>query len=168
MGHEASGVVAEIGAGRHHGEGRPAHRLRGPERLREVRQLPQRLQEHVHGLAPPRHHRRRHLRRVRGAERDPGATRCPDNVDFADAALLEPLSLTVRSLEHVKPFVGESAVIIGPGTVGLLHLQALRAAGRDDAHRHRPRGGQAAVRDRREAGRHAHRQRQRRESRSTR
>ncbi len=42
----------------------------------------------------------------------------PDNVDFADAALLEPLSLTVRSLEHVKPFVGESAVIIGPGTVG--------------------------------------------------
>ncbi len=53
----------------------------------------------------------------------------PDNVDFADAALLEPLSLTVRSLEHVKPFVGESAVIIGPGTVGLLHLQALRAAG---------------------------------------
>jgi threonine dehydrogenase-like Zn-dependent dehydrogenase len=53
----------------------------------------------------------------------------PDNVDFADAALLEPLSLTVRSTEHVKPAVGESAVIIGPGTVGLLHLQALKAAG---------------------------------------
>jgi len=53
----------------------------------------------------------------------------PDNVDLADAALLEPLSLTVRSLEHVQPRVGESAVIIGPGTVGLLHLQALRAAG---------------------------------------
>jgi len=53
----------------------------------------------------------------------------PDSVDFADAALLEPLSLTVRSLEHVKPVTGESAAIIGPGTVGLLHLQALRAAG---------------------------------------
>ncbi len=53
----------------------------------------------------------------------------PDSVDFADAALLEPLSLVVRSLEHVQPHVGESAVIIGPGTVGLLHLQALRAAG---------------------------------------
>lgn len=53
----------------------------------------------------------------------------PDNVDLADAALLEPLSLTVRSLEHVLPRVGESAVIVGPGTVGLLHLQALRAAG---------------------------------------
>jgi threonine dehydrogenase-like Zn-dependent dehydrogenase len=53
----------------------------------------------------------------------------PANVDFADAAVLEPLSLVVRSLEHVQPRVGESAVIIGPGTVGLLHLQALRAAG---------------------------------------
>ena len=53
----------------------------------------------------------------------------PDNVEFADAALLEPLSLVVRSVEHVQPAIGESAVIIGPGTVGLLHLQALAAAG---------------------------------------
>ncbi|RKX76877.1 MAG: hypothetical protein DRP87_10735 [Spirochaetes bacterium] len=53
----------------------------------------------------------------------------PDTVDFADAALLEPLSLVVRSLEHVKPVIGESAVIVGPGSVGLLHLQALAAAG---------------------------------------
>jgi threonine dehydrogenase-like Zn-dependent dehydrogenase len=52
----------------------------------------------------------------------------PDNVELADAALLEPLSLVARSLEHVRPQVGESAVIIGPGTVGLLHLQALKAA----------------------------------------
>jgi threonine dehydrogenase-like Zn-dependent dehydrogenase len=53
----------------------------------------------------------------------------PDNVEFADAALLEPLSLVVRSIEHVQPVIGESAVIVGPGTVGLLHLQALAAAG---------------------------------------
>ncbi|MBN2552535.1 MAG: alcohol dehydrogenase catalytic domain-containing protein [Spirochaetales bacterium] len=53
----------------------------------------------------------------------------PDNVQFADAALLEPLSLVVRSIEHVQPGIGESAVIVGPGTVGLLHLQALAAAG---------------------------------------
>ncbi|TFG64416.1 MAG: hypothetical protein E4H36_03100 [Spirochaetales bacterium] len=53
----------------------------------------------------------------------------PDNVEFADAALLEPLGLVVRSIEHVKPVIGESAVIVGPGTVGLLHLQALAAAG---------------------------------------
>jgi threonine dehydrogenase-like Zn-dependent dehydrogenase len=53
----------------------------------------------------------------------------PDNVEFADAALLEPLGLTVRSIEHLQPAIGESAVIVGPGTVGLLHLQALVAAG---------------------------------------
>ncbi len=53
----------------------------------------------------------------------------PDNVELVDAALLEPLSLVVRSLEHVKPVIGESAVIIGPGTVGLLHLQALVSSG---------------------------------------
>ncbi len=53
----------------------------------------------------------------------------PDNVEFADAALLEPLSLVARSLEHLKPVAGETAVIIGPGSVGLLHLQALAAAG---------------------------------------
>jgi len=53
----------------------------------------------------------------------------PDNVEFAAAALLEPLSLVVRSIEHVQPVIGESAVIVGPGTIGLLHLQALVAAG---------------------------------------
>lgn len=53
----------------------------------------------------------------------------PDKVDFADAALLEPLSLVVRSIEHLQPVIGESAAIVGPGTIGLLHLQALVAAG---------------------------------------
>lgn len=54
-----------------------------------------------------------------------------DKISYADAAVLEPLSLAVRSLEHVVPRVGESAVIIGPGTVGLLHLQALKSYGCD-------------------------------------
>ncbi len=53
----------------------------------------------------------------------------PDSVSFADAAVLEPLSLVVRSLEHVQPVAGETAAIIGPGSVGLLHLQALKASG---------------------------------------
>ncbi len=52
-----------------------------------------------------------------------------DNISFVDAAIMEPLSLVVRSLEHVQPQIGETAVIIGPGTVGLLHLQALKSAG---------------------------------------
>lgn len=58
-----------------------------------------------------------------------GAHKLPDSVSFEDAAFLEPISLTVRSLEHVKPMVGDSAAIIGPGSIGLFHLQALKAAG---------------------------------------
>lgn len=57
------------------------------------------------------------------------AHKLPDSVDFADAAFLEPMSLTVRSLSHVKPLVGDTAAIIGPGSIGLLHLQALKASG---------------------------------------
>lgn len=52
-----------------------------------------------------------------------------DNVSFVDAAIMEPLSLAVRSIEHVSPNLGETAVIIGPGSVGLLHLQALVSSG---------------------------------------
>lgn len=57
------------------------------------------------------------------------AHKLPDNVSFANAAFLEPISLTVRSIEHVKPMVGDTAAIIGPGSIGLLHLQALKSAG---------------------------------------
>ena len=57
-----------------------------------------------------------------------GAHKLPTGI-FEDAAFLEPISLTVRSLEHVKPMVGDSAAIIGPGSIGLFHLQALKAAG---------------------------------------
>jgi len=53
----------------------------------------------------------------------------PDNVSFKNASCLEPMGLTVRSLEHVKPELGDKAVIIGPGKIGLFHLQALKASG---------------------------------------
>lgn len=53
----------------------------------------------------------------------------PEEVSFTDAACLEPISLTARTFEHVKPMMGETAAIIGPGSIGLLHLQALKAAG---------------------------------------
>ena len=53
----------------------------------------------------------------------------PDEVSFSDAALLEPLGLTARSLENVKPVLGDVAAVIGPGPIGLLHVQALKASG---------------------------------------
>jgi len=53
----------------------------------------------------------------------------PDNISFKNASCLEPIGLTVRSLEHVKPMLGDTAAIIGPGKIGLFHLQALKASG---------------------------------------
>lgn len=57
------------------------------------------------------------------------AHKLPEGVSFTDAACLEPISLAVRTLEHVKPMVGDTAAIIGPGSIGMFHLQALKAAG---------------------------------------
>lgn len=57
------------------------------------------------------------------------AFKLPDSMSMIDAAFLEPISLAVRSLEHVKPHLGDTAAIIGPGAIGLFHLQALKAAG---------------------------------------
>src|SRR5512137_978274 len=57
------------------------------------------------------------------------AHKLPDNVSFFDAACLEPISLTVRTMEQVKPMVGDTVAIFGPGAIGLFHLQAFKAAG---------------------------------------
>jgi len=57
------------------------------------------------------------------------AHRIPDDLDFAEAAFLEPLSLVVRTLEQAKPMVGETVAILGPGSLGMFHLQAFKAAG---------------------------------------
>ena len=53
----------------------------------------------------------------------------PDDVSMESAAFLEPLATAVHTLERVKPAPGTSAAIVGPGSLGFLHLQVLRAAG---------------------------------------
>ncbi len=57
------------------------------------------------------------------------AHRISDDMDFAEAAFLEPLSLVVRTLEQSKPMVGETVAILGPGSLGMFHLQAFKASG---------------------------------------
>ena len=57
------------------------------------------------------------------------ACKLPDGVSMVDAAVLEPIMLAVRTLEHVTPCLGDSVAIIGPGSIGLFHLQAFKAAG---------------------------------------
>jgi NADPH2:quinone reductase len=51
----------------------------------------------------------------------------PDHVSFREAALIEPVSCAVHGIHRLEPRLGESMLIVGAGTMGLLLLQlALR------------------------------------------
>lgn len=53
----------------------------------------------------------------------------PDNLTFADGALLEPLSVVLHGLERSPIRLGESAVICGAGPIGLIALATARLSG---------------------------------------
>jgi L-iditol 2-dehydrogenase len=54
--------------------------------------------------------------------------RLPDSIPFAEAAMLEAVSVALHAV-RVSGVVEETALIIGAGMIGLLTLQAARAAG---------------------------------------
>ncbi len=53
----------------------------------------------------------------------------PDDMPFEHAALVEAVSVGVHALNITPVLLGDSAVVIGAGMIGLLTLQAARAAG---------------------------------------
>jgi len=53
----------------------------------------------------------------------------PDAVSLDAAAFLEPLATVIHTLERTRTAPGTPAAVLGPGPLGLLHVQALRAAG---------------------------------------
>jgi L-iditol 2-dehydrogenase len=54
--------------------------------------------------------------------------RLPDNLSFDEAAMLEAVAVAVHAVSLI-PIAPDNALVIGAGTIGLLALQALRAAG---------------------------------------
>jgi len=54
--------------------------------------------------------------------------RLPGEVSFEHAAMVEPVSVAVHAVARA-PMPARSAVVVGAGTIGLLVIQALRAAG---------------------------------------
>lgn len=52
----------------------------------------------------------------------------PDEVSFEQAAMVEPVSVAVHAVGRA-PMPARTAVVVGAGTIGLLVVQALRAAG---------------------------------------
>ena len=55
--------------------------------------------------------------------------RLPDTVSFEQAAMVEPLSVAVHAVDRTPISLGDTAVVVGAGMVGLLVVQALRVAG---------------------------------------
>lgn len=53
----------------------------------------------------------------------------PAGLGDEDALLTEPLAVVVRAVNRAAPRRGETAVVLGGGTLGLLALQVLRARG---------------------------------------
>jgi len=55
--------------------------------------------------------------------------RLPDGLSFEHAALVEALSIAVHAVNRTARQLGDCAVVVGAGMIGLLVVQALRAAG---------------------------------------
>jgi threonine dehydrogenase-like Zn-dependent dehydrogenase len=55
--------------------------------------------------------------------------RIPAGVEFIHAAMAEPLSVAVHAVRLAGPDIGETAVVVGAGMIGLLLVQCLRASG---------------------------------------
>ncbi|MFP6901878.1 MAG: galactitol-1-phosphate 5-dehydrogenase, partial [Opitutales bacterium] len=132
MGHEASGVVAEVGsgvAGWKVGDrvtfdsttycGQCHYCEKGLVNLCENRQ--------VIGVSCAEY--RRH-----GAFADKviipelGICAIPDKVSFEQAALAEPVSIALHAVNRLPIQGGETAVVVGTGMIGLFLVQALKAA----------------------------------------
>lgn len=133
MGHEAAGVIAEVGSSVTDwcvGDrvtfdstiycGKCAYCLRGRVNLCDNRRVlgVSCADYRQHGafaeyVAIPRHI----------------LYKLPDSVSFAQAAMVEALSIAVHAVRITPVSLGDRAVVVGAGTIGLLIAQALRAAG---------------------------------------
>src|SRR6266404_4838579 len=55
--------------------------------------------------------------------------RLPENLSFAEAAMLEAVAVAIHGVNLAQLAPNSTALVVGAGTIGVLTLQALRAAG---------------------------------------
>ena len=55
--------------------------------------------------------------------------RLPENLPFAEAAMLEAVAVAIHAVNLAEISSNTTALVIGAGTIGILTMQALRAAG---------------------------------------
>jgi len=133
MGHEAAGEVAQTGANVH--DLAPGDRVtfdstiycgqcyfcsRGDVNLCDNRQ--------VLGVSPGEYRRHGAFAEYVSVPRRI-MYRLPDNLTYEQAALIEAASVAVHAVNLTPLELGASGVVVGSGMIGLLTLQALRAAG---------------------------------------
>jgi 2-desacetyl-2-hydroxyethyl bacteriochlorophyllide A dehydrogenase len=53
----------------------------------------------------------------------------PDHLSYQQGALAEPLSCAVHALDMLRPRLGETALVVGAGTMGLLTAQLISISG---------------------------------------
>jgi len=53
----------------------------------------------------------------------------PENVPFEEAALLEPISTVINSLEKLQVGFGDNMLVVGAGPMGLLHVMLAKLRG---------------------------------------
>jgi L-iditol 2-dehydrogenase len=56
----------------------------------------------------------------------------PNDLPFEHAALVEPVSVALHAVGRLRINLGDSAVVVGSGMIGLLVIQALKIAGCDE------------------------------------
>lgn len=129
MGHEVAGVVVEVGAGVN--RCRPGDRVTSETYFSVCGQC-QFCREGAVNLCP---NRRSIGSRVNGAFTryllvpQQNIHHLPDHVDEQAGALTEPLACCVRAFELTRVEPGETVVVSGPGAIGLLTAQIVKAAG---------------------------------------
>jgi L-iditol 2-dehydrogenase len=58
-----------------------------------------------------------------------GIYRLPEDLAFEEAALVESVSIALHGVGRLRVSLGDLAVVVGAGTIGLLAIQALKARG---------------------------------------
>src|SRR5579885_2337069 len=129
FGHEYSGVVAEVGEGAPFRIGQPVMGVHsapcqmcywcaeGQENLCESIMTTKVLGTYAEYINIPAH-----IARLNLFEK-------PDGLSFEEASLLEPLACVAQAISLLKLKPEMSALVIGPGSIGLMFVAALRLLG---------------------------------------
>jgi L-iditol 2-dehydrogenase len=133
MGHEAAGTVEKAGANVH--DFRPGDRVTFDSTIYcgqcaycgrgEVNLCDNRM---VLGVSPGEYRRHGAFAEFVSVPRRI-VYRLPDSLSFEQAALIEAVSVAVHGVGLTPVKLGDTAVVVGAGMIGILTIQALRASG---------------------------------------